>query len=354
MKRMLVINPGSTSTKIAVYDGLGLVFQKKIEHPSEEIAKFETIYEQHDMRKAVIDQTLVENDIDKHTFSAILARGGLVRQLTSGTYEVNEAMVCDAKKGIHGHHAANLACIIANEYAKEVGVKAYIVDPVVVDELDDIARITGLPNVPRKSLFHALNQKSVGRHAANELGKKYEECNLIIAHMGGGISVGAHKEGRVIDVNNALLGDGPFSAERCGTMPIGQLVDMCFEGTLEIGDIKKLLAGKGGLTAHLGTNSGIEVTKMIENGDEHAAFIYEAMAYNIAKEIGSCAVVLEGKVDAIVLTGGQAFDERFVGWIRKKVDFLGLVIVFPGEEEMKALAEGGYRILTGEEKAKQY
>ena len=354
MSKMLIINPGSTSTKIAVYEDTKEIFQEKIEHSATEIAQYEEICDQQQMRKNIIEEVLETNGININELNAVVARGGLIRPIESGTYEVNEQMINDAKIGLSGDHASNLGCIIAKDFAKQIGIKAYIVDPVVVDELEEVAKFTGLPEIKRSVIFHALNQKSVARHAAEELEKEYDEVNLIVAHLGGGITVGAHKKGRVIDVNNGLLGEGPFSPERCGTLPIGKLVKLCYDTDITISEMNKKLAGKAGLTAYLGTNSGIEVNKMIDAGDKFAESIYKAMAYNVSKEIGSCAAVLEGDIDGIVLTGGQAYDERFVSWITQKVGFLGRIFVYPGEKEMFALAEGGLRILTGEEEAKEY
>jgi butyrate kinase len=253
-----------------------------------------------------------------------------------------------------GQHASNLGAIIANEIASQLGITAFIVDPVVVDEMDEIARISGMPEIKRISIFHALNQKAVARRVAADLNKKYEDMNLIIAHLGGGISVGAHKNGRIIDVNNALDGEGPFSPERTGSLPVSGLMKLCYSGKYTIDEMKKKVTGKGGLVAYLGTNDGREVVKMIEAGDKNAELIYKAMAYQVAKEIGACAAVLEGKVDAVCLTGGLAYDKLLIGWIREMVEFIGDVRVYPGEDEMIALAEGGLRVLRKEESAKEY
>ncbi len=354
MYKMLVINPGSTSTKIAVFENEKEIFLKVLRHSSEETARFESIGDQYEFRKKVIEETLINEGFKLKDFSAIVSRGGLLRPLKSGTYAVNEKMVGDLKIGVQGQHASNLGGLIASKIADETGVEAYIVDPVVVDELEEIARFTGVLEINRKSLFHALNQKAVARLVAKDMGKSYEDVNLIVAHLGGGITVGAHKRGKVVDVNNGLLGDGPFSPERAGTVPSGELIKMCFYGGMSIEEIKSKLAGKAGLRAYLGTNDGREVNKMIDSGNEYAALVYEAMAYNVAKEIGSCAVVLEGDVDAIILTGGLAYDEKFIQWIQRRIQFLAKIIVIPGEEEMKALAEGGLRVLRGQEKVKEY
>lgn len=354
MFQLLIINPGSTSTKIAIYKGEEETFVDVIRHSSEEINRYNTINAQYEFRKRAVESKLVENGFNVNDFSAIVSRGGLIKPLKSGTYIINDKMVKDLNVGVQGQHASNLGGIIAKKIADEIGVDAYTVDPVVVDEMDPIAKITGIPEVYRKSMFHALNQKAVARRVAKEMDKDYETCNFIVAHLGGGISVGAHKMGQIIDVNNALLGDGPFSPERTGTIPTSAMLEMCYEEGLTKNEVRSKLVGNAGLVAHLGTNDGREANKMIDSGDKHAALIYEAMAYNVAKEIGSCAAVLEGKVDRIILTGGIAYDERFVGWIKKRIAFLSDVIVIPGEEEMKSLAEGGLRILRKEEKAKVY
>lgn len=263
-------------------------------------------------------------------------------------------MLEDLRVGVSGQHASNLGGIIANEFSKELNIPAFIVDPVVVDEMSDLARISGTASIERKSIFHALNQKAIARRYAGEVGKKYEDLNLIIAHMGGGISVGAHDKGSVVDVANALDGEGPFSPERSGGVPVGSVVDLCFSGNYTVYDIRKMITGNGGLVSYLNTNDAREVEAMIEKGDKKAALVYEAMAYQIAKEIGSCATVLSGKVDAILLTGGIAYSKSFTKMISDRVGFLAEVKVYPGEDEMVALALGGLRVLKGEEKAQNY
>ncbi|QXM06645.1 butyrate kinase [Crassaminicella indica] len=352
--RILTINPGSTSTKIAVFDDEKAVLETTLRHSADEINKYERIYDQYEFRKQVILDTLNENGINITKINAVVGRGGLLKPIMGGTYKVSEKMLEDLRLGVLGEHASNLGGILANEIAKQLDVPKFIVDPVVVDEMDDIARISGMPEIERKSIFHALNQKAVARRAAKELSKKYEEGNFIVAHMGGGISVGAHKCGKVVDVNNALDGEGPFSPERSGGLPVGDLAKLCFSEEVTIDEIKKKIKGKGGLVAYLGTNDGREVGKMIEAGDKKAELVYKAMAYQVAKEIGSCAAVLKGEVDAIVLTGGIAYDKVFVEWIKEHVSFISKVIVYPGEEEMIALAQGALRVLRGEEQAKEY
>lgn len=352
--RLLVINPGSTSTKIAVFDNNSLIHEETLRHTAEELAPFETIFDQYKFRKHIILESLNSQGINLSKLSAVIGRGGLLKPIESGTYEVTEEMLSDLRSGQYGEHASNLGGIIANEIAKGLNIPAYIVDPVVVDEMQDIARISGMPEIERKSIFHALNQKAVARRAAKELGKSYEDCNVIVAHMGGGVSVGAHRMGRVIDVNNALDGEGPFSPERAGGLPVGDMVKLCYSGKYTIDEIKKLIKGKGGLVAYLNTNDGREVENRIKEGDKKAELVYRAMAYQVAKEIGGCAATLKGKVDGIVLTGGIAYDKIFVSWIQERVEFISKVFVYPGEDEMTALAEGGLRVLRREERPKKY
>ncbi len=352
--RILTINPGSTSTKIAIFDNEKNVFEETLRHSSEEIGKYETIFDQYDFRKNVILETLNEKGINLTKLDAIVGRGGLLKPIEGGTYSVDENMMEDLKVGVLGEHASNLGGIIANEIAGKLNIPSFIVDPVVVDELNDVARISGMPQLERRSIFHALNQKAVARRAAKDMDKSYDSVNVIVAHLGGGVSVGAHKNGKVVDVNNALDGDGPFSPERSGGLPVGQLAKMCFSGEYTLNDIKKLIKGNGGLVAYLGTNDGREVVKMIEEGNEKAELVYKAMAYQVSKEIGACAAVLKGKVDAIILTGGIAYDKDFTAWIKEDVEFISDVLIYPGEDEMIALAEGGLRVLRGEEEAKKY
>ncbi len=353
-EKLLVINPGSTSTKIGVFEEEELIFEKTLRHSVEELAPFDKIFDQYKFREDIIIESLKENNIDIKSLTGIIGRGGLLKPIEGGTYEVNDFMIEDLKNGVQGDHASNLGGIIANEIAKEIGVKAYIVDPTVVDELEDVARISGLKEIERRSVFHPLNQKAVARRHAKSQNKKYEDMNLIIAHLGGGISVGAHKKGRVIDVANALEGDGAFSPERSGSLPVGDLVKLCYSGKYTYDEMKKMIKGNGGMVSYLGTNNGIDVSKKIENGNKEAELIYYAMAYQVAKDIGSCAAVLEGDVDNILLTGGIAHDKRFTAWIEEKVKFIAPVFIYPGEDELTALAEGGLRVLRGEEAAKEY
>lgn len=352
--RLLVINPGSTSTKIAIFDNEKLVLEETLRHSCEELEKYTTIFDQYEFRKNIILEILNEKGINITKLNAVVGRGGLLKPIQGGTYRVNEKMLDDLKKGVLGEHASNLGGIIANEIASQLNIPSFIVDPVVVDEMEDIARVSGMPEIERKSIFHALNQKAVARRFAKEKRKRYEDINLIIAHLGGGISVGAHKKGKVIDVNNALDGEGPFSPERSGGLPVGDLMKLCYSGKYTLDEIKKKIKGNGGLVAYLGTNDGRKVSSMIEAGDQRAKLVYEAMAYQISKEIGSLSTVLEGEVDAIILTGGIAYDKEFVSWIKERVEFISEVIVYPGEDELIALTEGGLRVLRGEEEAKEY
>lgn len=352
--KILTINPGSTSTKIAVYDNETEVFEKTLRHSSEEIGQFKNISDQFNFRKEVIENELKAANIVLSDLDCVVGRGGLLKPIKGGTYSVTKNMLEDLKVGVLGQHASNLGGIIANEFSNELNIPAFIVDPVVVDELSPIARISGMSDIDRTSVFHALNQKAIARRYAGEVGKKYDEMNLIVAHMGGGISVGAHEKGKVVDVANALDGEGPFSPERSGGVPVGKLVEMCYSGKYTIYDMKKKITGKGGLVSYLDTNDAREVEAMIENGDEKAKLVYEAMAYQIAKEIGASAAVLKGNVDAILLTGGIAYSKMFTEMISERVSFASEVKVYPGEDEMIALALGGLRVLKGEEKAQNY
>ncbi len=352
--RVLAVNPGSTSTKIAIYDDEKEVFELTLRHSAAEIAKYDTIFDQYSFRKQVILDALNEAGINLTKLGAVVGRGGLLKPISGGTYAVSNKMLEDLKVGVSGQHASNLGGVIAHEIATNLNIPAYIVDPVVVDELQDVARISGMPEIDRISIFHALNQKAVARRVARDMGKNYTEINAVVAHLGGGITVGAHQRGVVIDVNNGLDGEGPFSPERCGSMPVCDLAKLCYSGKYDFEEMKKLIKGRGGLVAHLGTNDGRKVGEMIEAGDQRAELIYRAMAYQISKEIGAAAVVLKGDVDVIIITGGLAYDKMLMGWIEESVEFLGKVVIYPGEDEMLALALGGLRVLKGEEQAKEY
>ncbi|MDP4169390.1 MAG: butyrate kinase [Bacillota bacterium] len=352
--RILVINPGSTSTKIGVFDNEISVLEKTIRHETEMINSFDNIIDQYEFRKNMILETLDNEGINVSKFSAVCGRGGLLRPIEGGTYSVNEAMLADLRTGYSGQHASNLGGIIAFEIASGLNIPSFIVDPVVVDELDPVARISGFSLIERKSIFHALNQKAVAKRVSKELGKKYSELNLIVTHMGGGITVGVHRNGKVVDVNNGLHGDGPFSPERAGTVPVGDLVTLCFSGEFYREEIMKKLVGQGGLVGYLGTNDAVKVEKMIENGDQEAKLVYDAMAYQVAKEIGAASAALGGKVDAIILTGGLAYGKDFVQTISDRINWIADVIIHPGENELQALAEGALRVLRGEEEVNEY
>lgn len=352
--KLLIINPGSTSTKIGVYEGEKEILEETLRHSAEEILKYDTIFDQLDFRKEVILKVLKEKGIDINELDTVVGRGGMLKPIEGGTYEVNEAMVEDLKIGVQGPHASNLGGILSNEIAKEIGKRAFIVDPVVVDEMEDVARLSGVPELPRKSKFHALNQKAVAKRYAKEHNTSYEDVNLIVVHMGGGVSVGAHRKGRVIDVNNALDGDGPFSPERAGGVPSGELLEMCFSGKYSKEEVYKKLVGKGGFVAYANTNDARDLIKLSQEGDEKGSLIFNAFIYQIAKEIGSMAVVLDGEVDAIVLTGGIAYSDYVTNAINKKVKWIAPMVVYGGEDELLALAQGAIRVLDGVEEAKIY
>ena len=347
--KLLIINPGSTSTKIGVYSGEKEVLVETLRHSSDEIAKYDTIFDQKGFRKEVIMNVLKENNIDVNSLDAIVGRGGMLRPIPGGTYEVTDNLLEDLKVGVSGQHASNLGGILANEIAKEVGIRSFIVDPVVVDELQDIARISGVPELPRRSIFHALNQKAVAKRYARENGKGYDDLNLVIVHMGGGVSVAAHKDGLVIDVNNTLDGDGPFSPERAGSVPVGDLIKLCFSGKYTQAEVYNKIVGKGGYVAYLNTNDARDVLKAREEGDEYASLIFDAFIYQ-----GEMATVLNGRVDQIILTGGIAYSPVVVNEIKKRVEWISDITVYPGEDELLALAQGAIRVLDGEEEAKIY
>ncbi len=351
--RILAINPGSTSTKIAVYENENRLFVTTFYHSPEALSHFPTILSQYDYRKELIIDELKKENLFSD-FDAIVGRGGLLKPIASGVYEVNEVMKNDLRNATM-QHACNLGGLLAEDIALLIpGCKAYIADPVVVDELDDVARLSGSPLMMRKSVFHALNHKAIARKYARSVNKKYEELDLIVAHLGGGISVAAHRQGRVIDVNNALEGSGPFSPERAGTLPARQLVDLCFSGNYTQEEIKKMITGRGGLMAHLGTTDAQNVVKRINEGDARAELVLKSMIYNIAKEIGSMSVVLHGKVDAILLTGGISYNDYCINKLKEYIAFIAPVYVFPGEDEMEALAFNALGALRGKLNCKEY
>ena len=352
--KLLIINPGSTSTKIGVYEDEKELMEETLRHSTEEIAKYQTIYDQRNFRKEVILNVLKENNFDINEFDAVVGRGGMLKPIIGGTYAVTDSLLEDLKVGVQGQHASNLGGIIANEIGSEIGKPAFIVDPVVVDELGELARFSGMPEIPRRSIFHALNQKAVAKRFGKESGKGYENLNLIVVHMGGGVSVGAHKNGKVIDVNNALDGDGAFSPERAGGVPAGDLVKLCFSGKYTEKEIYSKLVGNGGLNAYANTNDMRDILKMMENGDKKAETLFNAFIYQVCKDVGAMSTVLEGKVDKIILTGGISYSPVVVAAITKKVEWIADIKVYPGEDELLALAQGAIRVLSGEEKAREY
>ena len=354
MKRILTINPGSTSTKIAVFDDEKMVFEESLTHETERLAKFNDISEQLPYRTSMVIEALNKNNIPLESIDAFSGRGGGLVAVKGGTYEVNDKLLHHAQIGYTMKHASVLGAQIAHNLAKINNKKAYVVNPVTVDEKQEIARITGIKGIYGQTVFHALNQKEVAHKYAKSIGKRYEDLNLIVVHLGGGISVGAHKNGKVIDVNNGLNGEGPFAPTRSGKVLATDLIDMCFSGKYTENEIKELITKKGGLISHLDTSDARDVVKMISEGNKYAKLVYDAMIYQVAKEVGAQSVVLKGKIDAIILTGGIAYEEYFVKGLKEYIEFLGKIIIIPGEEEMQALANGVLRVLNGEEEAQEY
>lgn len=350
---ILVINPGSTSTKVALFKGEELKVEETISHSSAELNRYKHIVEQQNFRKEGVLNFLTRTGFSIASLQCVVGRGGILPPLEGGTYLVNDKM-CQDLYNAEKEHASNLGALLAKEIADKLGIPSFIVDPVVVDELEPLARLSGQKGIERRSIFHALNQKAIARKVANQLQKDYLDCDLIVAHLGGGISVGVHHRGRVIDVNNALDGDGPFSPERSGGIPNGNLIKICFQRGLKENEVVKSLVGRGGLVSYLGTNDARLVEEMVRQGDEEAILAYQGMAYQIAKEICGCAAVLKGKVDAVVLTGGLSYSKMLIEWIKERVSFLSPVLVLPGEGEMEALARGALRVIKGEEEYKSY
>ena len=352
-ENILVINPGSTSTKIALFNlEVEEIASESVNHSTEELSKFHSVIEQAPERKKIVLEVLKKHNIDLSSFKAVIGRGGIIKPLVAGTYIVNDKLINDLKNS-PVEHASNLGGIIASEIAKEVDIPAYIADPVSVDEFSDIARISGLKGIERKSLLHTLNIRANAFRYAKERGKKLEELNLIVAHLGGGISIAPIKKGKIVDVNNANDG-GPFSPERTGSIPNKALIHLCYSGKYSEKELTRLITHQGGLVSHLGTNDLREVMKIIDKEDNYAQLIFEAMCYQIAKEIGAMATVLKGKVEAIIFTGGIAHNKILVNKIKDRVGWIAPVVVYPGEGEMKALAEAVIRIIKGEEKVKTY
>ena len=352
--KSLIINPGSTSTKIGVFEDETLLFEETLRHSTEEIAQYATIVDQKDFRKEIITNLLKEKDFDINSLNMVVGRGGMLKPIPGGTYAVTDDLLEDLKIGKQGQHASNLGGILAREIGDSIGVPSFIVDPVVVDELCDIARYSGVPELPRTSVFHALNQKAVAKRYAKETGKAYDSLNLIVVHMGGGVSVGAHQNGRIIDVFNALDGDGAFSPERAGGAPVGALIKMCFSGQYTEKEVYKKFVGNGGFNAYLGTNDMRDVEKMVNDGDEKAKEIRDAFIFQVSKDMGSMAAVLNGKVDQIVVTGGIAYDKGVVAGLKERCEWIAPFTVYPGEDELLALVQGGLRVVNGEEEAMKY
>ena len=349
---VLVINPGSTSTKVALYKGRRRVAEQTVRHPVASLRRFKKIVDQAPMREAAVRQTLRACGVAPAMLDAVAARGGLLAPCPSGTYVVGPRMLDDLRRGRHGVHASNLGGIIGARLAALANAPAFIVDPVVVDELCPEARFSGIPELERRSIWHALNQKAVARLVAKKLGKRYEQLDLVVVHLGGGISVAAHRRGKTVDVNNALDGDGPFAVERSGGLPAADLVRLAAKTPRA--EMLRKITGGGGAVAYLGTNDMQEVERRAKSGDRAARDVIAAMAYQVAKEIGACAAVLAGNVDAVVLAGALARCKPLVGGIRRRVRFLAPIHVVPGDMEMDALAQGALRVLTGEARARRY
>ncbi len=353
--RVLAVNPGSTSTKVGIYEGYEMLYEGTVRHSQEELSKFAAIHDQKDMRMELVESLIEENGYKLADMDAFVGRGGIVRPLKSGVYTINEKLMDDLiNLPSAQRHASMLGGVIARAYGDRYGKPSFIVDPVTVDERDEIAKITGLPQIKRGCIFHCLNQKSVCRYHCRLNDMKYEEHNFVVAHLGGGISVAAHRKGVIVDVTDAMSGEGPFTPERCGALPAKDLADFIFESGLPRDEINKLIAGRGGLMAHFNTNSAIDVEKMVEAGDGHAKLIYDAMAYNVAKSCGAMAAVLAGEVDAVIITGGIAYSKMLTEYVKERVSFIAPVVIYPGEGELSALAAGAVRVLSGEEEPKEY
>jgi butyrate kinase len=354
--RILVINPGSMSTKIAVFENTTELFRKNLQHSPEELSEFKELIDQFEFRKQIVEKELKERSIPLSSLDIIMARGGLIRPVKSGVYKINQKMLSDLRDPtIWGRsHASNLGAFIATAIADEIGIPAYIADPVTVDEMEDVARISGVPEIKRQSIFHALNIKSIARKTAQKVGKALEGCNLVAAHMGGGVSIAAIHKGRVVDDNNALLGMGAFSPQRAGSLPLYGIIDLCYSGKYSRKELERKLLKTSGLMGYLGTDDGRKIEQEIENGNKEYENIFFAMAYQISKEIGAYSTVLKGNVDAIFLTGGLARSRLLTHWIIERTGFIAPTYIFPGEGEMEALAEAGLRVLQGKEIPKDY
>jgi butyrate kinase len=351
--RILAINPGSTSTKVALFANDKVVFEETINHFPFELQRFEKIWDQYEFRKSHVLDLMERNNIKNDSLDAVVARGGLFKPLEGGTYRVDQSMIQDARMAKYGEHASNLGCILAFGIAWVVNVPAFVVDPPSVDEMDVLARYSGMPEIPRTSIVHALNIHATARLAAKKIRIPFKKTKFVVAHLGGGTSITAVKEGRIVDCSHGLSG-GPFTPQRTGSLPVVELVNLCYSGKYSLDEMKERLVGKGGLVAYLGTHNAEEIERRIRKGDSRAKEVYHAMAYQIAKEIGAMVAVLSFDLDGVVLTGGLARSEMLTGWIKKYIRKLARVCVFPGEDELGALAMGALRVLRGEEEAKDY
>jgi len=353
MKRVLAINPGATSSKFAVFDDGKIVLKKVVEHQGAALQDFSRVIDQFQYRSDLITDALKEANIPLESLDAVVARGGLLKPMQGGTYAVNELMLADLKKAERGEHASNLGAVIADNIAKSLGIPAFIVDPVAVDELQPVARVSGFPDLERGSMSHALNMKAVARKVAAELGKPYPEANLVVAHLGTGVSMSVHQGGKMIDIVDGKE-EGAFSPDRCGGLPASQLVKLCYSGKYTYDEIKGKLFGSGGFYAYLGTKDARDLERMADEGDEKAELLLQAFCYQVAKDIGSLATVVKGKVDRIILTGGMAYSKKLVQDITERVAFIAPIVVIPGEEELESLSAGALRVLNGEEQAQAY
>ena len=351
--KILAINPGSTSTKISLANDDQPVFVADIAHSQEELRIFKRISDQFHFRKQVVIEELKKRNVPLD-FDAVIGRGGLAKPVPSGVFAITEKMIIDQQQAIH-QHVCDLGCMIADEIARDIpGCRSFIADPGVVDEMEPEARVSGSPLMPRMCIWHALNQKAIGRRFAKDMGTTYEKLNLIICHLGGGISIAAHDHGRAIDANNALDGEGPFSPERAGTLPAADLIHLCFSGKYTEDQLLKKVSGQAGLIAHLGTNDLKEIMNWIKAGDKHAEVVVSAMIWHIAKNIAAEGAVLYGKVDAILLTGGMAKCDYIIERLKRRLNSLAPIHVYPGQDEMKALTENALAVLRGERAARDY
>lgn len=353
-KKMLILNLGSTSTKVAAYVDKELEWSEKIEHDREEINTNPGHDGQLALRMESLENLLAQKNMDFDSFDVFVSRGGTIQPVKGGTWLVTDGMIEDANSKLYGEHPCNLGLEIVQSLAEKYDKTALTVDPPISNEMCVEATYTGIPGIKRMARFHALNQRAIARKYAEDIGAKYEELNLIVAHLGGGISVGAHEKGRIIDVNNALEGDGPFAMERAGTVPTGDLINICYSSKYDVEKARKTVNGTAGVLAYLATTDAIAIGKQIQAGDKKAEEVIKAMAYQVAKEIASLTAVLRGKVDAIILTGGLAYWDYFVGLVSERVAHLGKIRRYPGENEMESLAFGALRALSGEEPMQKY